>query len=120
MFDCFRPVVGNYSIDKKCSNKLCNRSVIVPAQLNDNAVVYCDECKNAMKAKKVNEKEHHKYARVGDKTVPVRISACYCSLINLSRGFNDEFVVCGSCKEAEKELKPRYKWSWKLNKAVRL
>ena len=67
MFDWFRPVVGNYSIDVKCSNNLCNNSVIVPAQINANAVIKC------------------------------------------------EF-----CKEAEIELKPHYKWSWKLNKAVRL
>ena len=63
---------------------------------------------------------HYRYMKLGDETVPVRISPCYCSLINLSRGFNDGFLTCEFCKEAEKELKPRYKWSWKLNKAVRL
>ena len=84
---------------------------------------------------------HYKGAKVGDKTVPVRISPCYCGLRNINSRLNDEFVMCEFCKEAEKELKtreglyetakgtpisklkqikPHYKWSWKLNKAVRL
>lgn len=63
---------------------------------------------------------HYKGARVGDEVIPVGASPCYCGMINLNRGFNDGFVVCEFCKEAERELKPKYKWSWKLNKAVRL
>ena len=84
---------------------------------------------------------HYKYIKLGDERVPVRVSPCYCMLINQSRGFDEEFVTCELCKEAEKELKireglyeaakgtpisklkqikPHYKWSWKLNKAVRL
>ena len=117
---------------------------------------------------------HYKYIKLGDEIVPARVSPCYCPLINQSRGFDEEFVNCEFCKEAEKELKireglyetakgtpisklkqiephykniencknekvngiypfitcidcgkaidkkPHYKWSWKLNKAVRL
>lgn len=54
------------------------------------------------------------------KSVPVRVSACYCALLNQSRSFGGEFKKCKFCKEAEKESKPHYKWDWKLNKAVRL
>ena len=84
---------------------------------------------------------HYKHIKIGDERVPVRVSPCYCPLTNQSRGFDEEFVTCDFCKEAEKELKtreglygvakgtpisnlkqikPHYKWSWKLNKAVRL
>ncbi len=52
--------------------------------------------------------------------VPVRVSPCYCALLNQSRAFDGEFKKCEFCKEAERELKLHYKWSWKLNKAVRL
>lgn len=57
MFDFFSPVVGNYSVETKCSNKMCNNSVAVPAQLNDNAVFYCDECLTEMNgvARKVGD-----------------------------------------------------------------
>ena len=58
MFNWFRPVFGNYSIDVKCSNHLCNRSVIVPAQLGVKAMVYCDGCRNAMQARPANEKKN--------------------------------------------------------------
>ena len=87
MFDWFRPVVGNYSINTKCSNTLCNKSVIVPAQINDNAVVYCDDCKSAMSG----------MAREG--------------LYETAKGTPISKL---------KQIKPHYKWSWKLNKAVRL
>ncbi len=53
-------------------------------------------------------------------SVPVRVSSCYCELINLGWRSGDAFKKCGFCKDAERELKPHYKWSWKLNKAVRL
>ncbi len=63
---------------------------------------------------------HYKYIKLGDEIVPARVSPCYCMLINQNRSIDDKFVECGYCREAERELKPHYKWSWKLNKAVRL
>ena len=99
MLDWFRHVVGNYSIDVKCSNHLCNRSVIVPAQLNDNSVVYCDECAKPSATEWVCDKGHRN--------------------IEYSKNVTGRCRVCG---EVDSMLrgKPHYKWSWKLNKAVRL
>lgn len=47
---------------------------------------------------------HYKGARVGDEVIPVRASPCYCGMINLNRGLNDEFVTCAFCKEAGREI----------------
>ena len=101
MFNWFSsPFIGNCSIDVKCSNHLCNKTVIVPAGLGVGAMVYCNDCRAAMSqsASNHNTEKRDEYGE----------PCSNCGSLK-KHGGSGLYITCGNCGCAvfgSVELKP--------------